>query len=149
MTSCRSRATALAAQVAALGRLRARRRCRTTCSPATRRAWIYDGVSVNPMAKPARLREAVHLDAIYRHHPLFADASSRGLERRHRRGAATLEGGDVLVIGNGAVLVGMGERTRPAAVELLAGGCSPPAPPRSVIAVEHARRSARRCTWTR
>ena len=36
------------------------------------RAWVYGGVSVNAMAKPARRREAVHLDAIYRHHPLFA-----------------------------------------------------------------------------
>jgi arginine deiminase len=35
-------------------------------------------------------------------------------------GPAALEGGDILVIGNGCVLVGMGERTRPAAVELLA-----------------------------
>ncbi len=33
---------------------------------------------------------------------------------------ATLEGGDVLVIGNGAVLVGMSERTQPQAVEMLA-----------------------------
>ena len=43
-------------------------------------------------------------------------------------GAAQLEGGDVLVIGNGCVLIGMGERTRPAGVERLAGGCSRPAP---------------------
>ena len=35
-------------------------------------AWIYDGVSINAMAKPARRRESVHFDAIYRHHPLFA-----------------------------------------------------------------------------
>ena len=35
-------------------------------------AWIFNGVSVHAMAKPARRREAVHLDVIYRHHPLFA-----------------------------------------------------------------------------
>ena len=35
-------------------------------------AWIYDGVSINAMAKPARRRESIHYDAIYRHHPLFA-----------------------------------------------------------------------------
>ncbi|HEY7631671.1 MAG TPA: arginine deiminase [Thermoleophilaceae bacterium] len=82
-------------------------------------AWIYGGVSVHAMAKPARRREAVHLDAIYRHHPLFANTQhetwSEGLG-----GPAQLEGGDVLVIGNGCVLIGMGERTRPAGVELLA-----------------------------
>src|ERR1700730_1470707 len=33
----------------------------------------------------------------------------------------TIEGGDILVIGNGAVLVGMSERTTPQAVEVLAG----------------------------
>ena len=82
-------------------------------------AWIFNGVSVHAMAKPARRREAVHLDAIYRHHPLFAAAA-------HERwsddlgGPARFEGGDILVIGNGCVLIGMGERTRPAAVERLA-----------------------------
>jgi arginine deiminase len=76
-------------------------------------AWIYQGVSVNAMAKPARRREAIHFTAIYRHHPLFAGTTTW-------TDAAELEGGDVLVIGNGAVLVGMGERTRPGAVELLA-----------------------------
>lgn len=83
-------------------------------------AWIFNGVSVHAMAKPARRREAVHLDAIYRHHPLFATCA-------HERwsddlgGPAHLEGGDILVIGNRCVLIGMGERTRPAAVERLAG----------------------------
>ncbi len=82
-------------------------------------AWIFGGVSVNAMAKPVRRREAVHLAAIYRHHPLFAgrdhETWNEGLG-----GPAELEGGDVLVLGHGAVLVGMGERTRPGAVEALA-----------------------------
>ena len=82
-------------------------------------AWIYDGVSINTMAKQARSREAVHLDAIYRHHPLFAgrghEVWSDGLPL-----PAHTEGGDILVVGNGCVLIGMGERTRPITVELLA-----------------------------
>jgi arginine deiminase len=82
-------------------------------------AWIYNGVTVHEMAKPARRREAIHLAAIYRHHPLFAatphETWSEGLG-----GPARLEGGDILVIGNGCVLIGMGERTTPAGVELLA-----------------------------
>ncbi len=32
-------------------------------------AWIYDGVSINAMRWPARQRETVHFEAIYRHHP--------------------------------------------------------------------------------
>jgi len=83
-------------------------------------AWIYGGVIVNSMATAAREREAVHLDAIYRHHPLFA-AGSFELWMEPAPGRPTLEGGDVLVIGNGCVLIGMGERAQPAAVELLAG----------------------------
>lgn len=82
-------------------------------------AWVYGGVCVNHMAKPARVRESVHLDAIYRHHPRFAgEPFARWSEGRPDD--PPLEGGDVLVIGNGCVLVGMGERTRPPAVEQLA-----------------------------
>jgi arginine deiminase len=82
-------------------------------------AWIFNGVSVHAMAKPARRREAVHLDVIYRHHPLFtAGAHERWSD--DLGGPAELEGGDILVIGNRCVLIGMGERTRPAAVERLA-----------------------------
>lgn len=84
--------------------------------------WIYGGVSVNTMAKPARQRETLHSRAIYRHHPLFA-----GQEFQYWAGEddtdhqpATLEGGDVHVIGNGAVMIGMGERTNSMAVEMLA-----------------------------
>ena len=98
-------------------------------------AWIYGGVSINAMAKPARFRESIHFDAIYRHHPLFATGShqvwSDGLD-----GPARLEGGDVLVIGNGCVLIGMGERTRPAGVERLAARLFSAGAATSVIAVD-------------
>ncbi len=97
-------------------------------------AWIYGGVSIDAMAKPARARESVHLDAIYRHHPLFAGAGfeiwSDGWPLPPQ-----LEGGDVLVIGNGTLLVGMGERTRPVAVELLAERLFTAGAARQVIAV--------------
>lgn len=82
--------------------------------------WIYGGVSVNPMAMRARRRETVHLEGIYRFHPLFDGGGFQvwygGDEHPI---AATIEGGDVLVIGKGAVLVGMGERTTPQAVEAI------------------------------
>ena len=81
-------------------------------------AWIYGGVSVNTMAFPARVRESLHLQAIYDHHPIFTDADFEVWSDGD--GPMHLEGGDALVIGNGAVLIGMGERTHPAAVELLA-----------------------------
>jgi arginine deiminase len=103
----------------------------TTC-------WIYGGVSLNPMTHPARRRETAHLEAIYRFHPLFSESEFAlwygGADIDD--GAATIEGGDVLVIGNGAVLVGMGERTTPQAVEVLAARLLAGAHVQQVIAVE-------------
>jgi len=82
--------------------------------------WIYDGVAINAMSKEARLRESLHYEAIYRWHPLFADADFPRWSEGTSGGAATMEGGDVLVIGRGAVLVGISERTTPQGVERLA-----------------------------
>ncbi|MGZ8633349.1 MAG: arginine deiminase [Solirubrobacteraceae bacterium] len=97
--------------------------------------WVYGGVSVNHMAYPARRREALHLSAIYRHHPLFAQAQ-REIWSDAMPGPARLEGGDVLVLGRGAVLVGMGERTRPGAVEALAQRLFEAGAAREVLAVD-------------
>lgn len=75
-------------------------------------AWSYQGVSLHRMARPARHREALHFELIYRFHPLFARTG-------HETWAAgaELEGGDILVLGNSSLLIGIGERTQPAAVE--------------------------------
>src|SRR3954454_352515 len=103
-------------------------------------AWVYDGVSVNPMSKPARKRETVHSQAIYRYHPMFAAERDRFRfwygddDETHE--PATCEGGDILVIGNGAVMVGMGERTTPQGIEALARAWFAGGSVRQVIAVE-------------
>ena len=97
-------------------------------------AWIYDGVSINAMAMAARRRESVHYEAIYRHHQLFAHPGHVWSDELG--GPARFEGGDVLVIGNGCVLVGMGERTRPAGVERLAQALFRAGSARQVIAVD-------------
>ena len=110
-------------------------------------AWAFGGVSVHAMAKAARQRESIHLDAIYRMHPLFT-SEPREIWSRRTGGPANLEGGDILVIGNGCVLVGMGERSRPAAVEAYAKRLFDAGAADRVIAVAMpAQRSA--CTWTR
>ena len=85
--------------------------------------WIYDGVTLNPMAKSARRPETVFMEAIYRWHPMFVAAGGvqvwhGGVEQDW--GRATVEGGDVMPIGNGAVMIGMGERTAPQAVTMIA-----------------------------
>ena len=83
-------------------------------------AWIYDGVSINAMRKRARLRETIHYEAIYRWHPSFADARFHVWSEGTVNGQATTEGGDILVLGRGAVLIGMSERTTAQGVERLA-----------------------------
>ena len=83
-------------------------------------AWVFDGVSINEMRKRARVRETIHYEAIYRWHPAFADAGFRVWAEGTANGQATTEGGDILVLGRGAVLVGMSERTTPQGVERLA-----------------------------
>jgi arginine deiminase len=91
--------------------------------------WIYGGVSINPMYWPARRREAYNMAAIYRAHPMFAGADFEfwypplGADDRFQIedfGLATLEGGDVEIIGNGTVAIGMSERTQGRMIEQIA-----------------------------
>jgi arginine deiminase len=85
-------------------------------------AWLYGGVSINPMYWPARQHETLNLEAVYRFHPRFADADFAtwygGFD--HDWGTASIEGGDMMPAGNGVVLVGMGERSTAKAVSILA-----------------------------
>ncbi|MHC8299461.1 arginine deiminase [Pseudomonas sp. ZS1P83] len=87
----------------------------TTC-------WIYGGVTLNPMYWPARRQETQLVSAIYKFHPEFTDADFQiwygDPDQEH--GNATLEGGDVMPIGNGVVLIGMGERSSSHAIGQLA-----------------------------
>ncbi|WP_432247376.1 arginine deiminase [Streptomyces sanyensis] len=108
-------------------------------------AWIYDGVSINAMRWPARQRETVHFEAIYKHHPRFA--GERAAPFHHWSEGqddypSTIEGGDVLVIGNGAVLIGMSERTTPQAVEMLARGLFAAGSARTIVALDMPKRRA-------
>ncbi len=80
-------------------------------------AWIYGGLTLNPMHWPARQNETLLMAAITRFHPTFAKSARvwwGGVDEDHR--PASLEGGDVMPIGRGTVLIGMGERTKPQAV---------------------------------
>ncbi len=83
-------------------------------------AWAYDGVAVNSMHKKARRRETLHYEAIYRHHPMFKGQAHQWWSDGIEAGPATAEGGDILVPGNGTVLVGLSERTTPQGVERMA-----------------------------
>ena len=76
-------------------------------------AWIYGGVSINNMYWPARQHETLNLETVYRFHPRFRNANAPiwfgGFD--HDWGGATIEGGDIMPIGDGVVLVGQGERS--------------------------------------
>jgi len=84
--------------------------------------WIFNGVTINPMTKPARKPETMIMEVIYSFHPMFATekfpiwlgGSDENWGRCH------VEGGDVQPIGNGTVMIGMGERTTPQAVSWIA-----------------------------
>ncbi|WP_213908604.1 arginine deiminase [Stutzerimonas nitrititolerans] len=87
----------------------------TTC-------WIYGGVALNPMHWTARRQETLLASAIYKFHPSFAGADFKVWygDPDLDHGLATLEGGDVMPIGNGVVLIGMGERSSRQAIGQLA-----------------------------
>jgi arginine deiminase len=85
-------------------------------------AWIYGGVSLNHMYWPARQHESLIVEAVYRFHPRFRDADFKiwygGVD--HDWGTASIEGGDVMPVGDGVVFVGQGERSNARAVSILA-----------------------------
>lgn len=84
----------------------------TTC-------WIYGGVTLNPLYWPARHDETLLMKAVYRFHPDYADATVWWGDPERDWGQATLEGGDVMPVGNGVVLIGMSERTSRQAITQL------------------------------
>ncbi|HUC60170.1 MAG TPA: arginine deiminase [Streptosporangiaceae bacterium] len=100
--------------------------------------WVYGGVSMNPMAKPARQRETLHVRAVYRYHPLFAgeDFLRYYGDDDDNHMPASVEGGDVHVLGHGTALIGMGERTTPMAAEILARALFASGQASRVLAVE-------------
>jgi arginine deiminase len=86
----------------------------TTC-------WIYGGVTLNPLYWPARHEETILTTAIYKFHPDFAGKVNVWYgDPLLDHGMATLEGGDVMPIGKGNVLIGMSERTSRQAISQLA-----------------------------
>src|SRR5215470_10868288 len=86
----------------------------TTC-------WIYGGVTLNPLYWPARHEETIITTSIYKFHPDFAGKVNVWWgDPTKEWGLATLEGGDVMPIGKGNVLIGMSERTSRQAISQLA-----------------------------
>ncbi|HEX4220042.1 MAG TPA: arginine deiminase family protein, partial [Acidimicrobiales bacterium] len=87
----------------------------TTC-------WIFNGVTLNPLFWPARHDETLLMKAVYQFQPDFADAGVTVWwgDPELDWGLATLEGGDVMPVGNGVVLIGMSERSSRQAITQVA-----------------------------
>jgi len=85
----------------------------TTC-------WIYGGLTLNPLFWPARHDETLLMKAIYQFHPDYVGSTVWWGDPELAWGMSTIEGGDVLVPGNGVVLVGMSERTSRQAITQVA-----------------------------
>jgi arginine deiminase len=93
-------------------------------------AWLYGGVVLPPLFWHARRLEVSNISEVYRHHPRFVEAEfefwyppAGDAERfavEDFGQSASLEGGDVMPIGNKTVLVGMGERSTGRMVEHIA-----------------------------
>ena len=88
-------------------------------------AWIFRGVTFNPMYWPARRQETLLTTAVYKFHPSFPDVNYHVWlgdpdQRPTDPGFATLEGGDVMPIGRGVVVIGMGERSSHQAITQVA-----------------------------
>lgn len=85
----------------------------TTC-------WLYGGLTMNPLYWPARKDETLLYKAIYQHHPDYVGSTVWWGDPEKDWGQASFEGGDVMPVGNGVVLVGMSERTSRQAITQVA-----------------------------
>ncbi|MET9564637.1 arginine deiminase [Streptomyces tauricus] len=85
----------------------------TTC-------WLYGGLTLNPLYWPARHDETLLMKAIYTFHPDYRDSAVWWGDPELDWGQATFEGGDIMPVGNGVVLMGMSERTSRQAITQVA-----------------------------
>ncbi|WP_425840217.1 arginine deiminase [Streptomyces fractus] len=85
----------------------------TTC-------WLYGGLTLNPLYWPARHDETLLMKAVYRFHPDFAGSTVWWGDPERDWGQASFEGGDIMPVGKGVVLMGMSERTSRQAITQVA-----------------------------
>ncbi len=109
----------------------------TTC-------WVHGGVSLNHLYWPARRGETLLTAAVYRFHPRFENGGFQTWwgDPTRSHGLATIEGGDVMALGAGVVLIGMGERSSPQATVQLAGALFAGGAATAVIAAQMPRARA-------
>jgi arginine deiminase len=82
--------------------------------------WIGDGVILCPMNRVVRRRETALLEWVYGHHPRFKASTVWFGNEPGEHFPASVEGGDILVVGERAIAIGVTERTTPSGVSALA-----------------------------
>jgi arginine deiminase len=85
----------------------------TTC-------WLYGGLTLNPLFWNARKDETLIYKAIYEFHPEYTGSKVWWGDPERDWRQATFEGGDIMPVGNGVVLMGMSERTSRQAITQVA-----------------------------
>jgi arginine deiminase len=82
--------------------------------------WIGSGVALCPMNRIVRRRETGLLRVVYKNHPLFASSPIWFGAQPAETFPATFEGGDILVVGDDGIAIGVSERTTPTGAAALA-----------------------------
>ncbi len=79
---------------------------------------IDDGYALAKMSSLTRSRETIYGEYIFKYHPTYSDSSI--MKFYDRSNIASIEGGDILVLTDKIIAVGVSQRTHPAAIEKLA-----------------------------
>ncbi len=106
-------------------------------------AWVGEGLVNAAMATQARAYEPTLVRAVYDHHPRLATERPIWFgDGPDEEFPASIEGGDILVLSPETIAVGLSERTRSAAVEMLARNLFAGSAVRNVVAVDLGRSRA-------
>ena len=79
---------------------------------------INNGVAISKMFSVTRSRETIYGEYIFKFHPVYGDETIPKYYNRNMLPA--LEGGDIIVLSNKVLAVGVSQRTHPSAIEKLA-----------------------------
>ena len=99
-------------------------------------AFVKNGVIISCMNFDARRREPLYARAIFRHHPYFADVQILFGDDPRDSTPYTIEGGDVLVLAEDTVAIGVSQRTRAGTVQIVGRRLAQMLGVRTVLAVD-------------
>lgn len=83
---------------------------------------VNEGVIIGAMKYAVRWTEELLMKALFTYHPLLGNAGMIYDGAEEHRGGHTIEGGDVLILRPDLAMIGLSERSSPAAIEELVDG---------------------------